>query len=228
MKIVGLQKNSFVDYPKNIAAVLFLAGCNFRCWYCHNADVCADKTGISYNQDEILSFMQKRQKMLDGVVITGGEPLKNDDLAPLLKQIKALGYKVKLDTNGMYPHRLAALVNQGLIDYIAMDIKATESKYAQTAGVAVDFKTLQKSIKYIMACGVAYEFRTTVVPQLTMDDLKEMAGYINGAKTYALQQYRKPQKLNGNMLPLPLKPSFFSAAKDALAPLVQNVILRGL
>ena len=228
MKIVGLQKNSFVDYPKNIAAVLFLAGCNFDCWYCHNAAVCQGNTGIEYSIDDILAFIDTRKKILDGVVITGGEPLVTPDISPLVKAIKDKGLLVKLDTNGAYPERLQALLDEDLIDFIAMDIKATTEKYPDIIRVPFDEAAFFRSIDIIMHSGLDYEFRTTVVPQLTLEDMLEMAGYIKGAKSYALQQYRKPENPPSNMFPLPLKPSFFHTAKEHISPLVENVILRGL
>ncbi len=228
MKIVGLQKNSFVDYPKNIAAVLFLAGCNFDCWYCHNAAVCQGNTGMEYSLEDIMRFLGQRRKILDGVVITGGEPLMNPDISPLVKAIRDNGLLVKLDTNGAYPKRLNALLERGLIDFVAMDIKATTKKYPDVIRAPFDETAFFESIRLVMQSGVDYEFRTTVVPQLSLDDMGEMAGYIQGGKTYTLQQYRKPENPPSNMLPLPLKPSFFHAAKERISPLVENVILRGL
>ncbi len=228
MKIVGLQKNSFVDYPKNIAAVLFLAGCNFDCWYCHNAAVCQGDTGMEYSLPDILRFLDERRRILDGVVITGGEPLLNADISPLAKAIKEKGLLVKLDTNGAYPERLQALLEDRLIDFIAMDIKATTEKYPDVIRAPFDEAAFFESIRLIMESGVDYEFRTTVVPQLSLDDIAEMAGYIQGAKSYALQQYRKPENPPSNISPLPLKPSFFHAAKERIEPLVEKVILRGL
>ena len=228
MKIVGLQKNSFVDYPKKIAAVLFMAGCNFNCWYCHNMPVCNDATGIAYEPEDILSFLSARTKMLDAVVITGGEPLVSGDLLPFIRDIRALGYAIKLDTNGTFPDRLSELISAGVLDYIAMDIKATFDKYPETVKTTIVPEKLKKSIQLIMNSGIDYEFRTTVIPQLTKEDLIEMVSYIKGARLYALQQYRKPTVLNSNMLPLPLKPSFFSDIKTELEGEVQSLILRGL
>jgi len=228
MKIVGLQKNSFVDYPKKIAAVLFLAGCNFDCWYCHNQDVCNNTTGISYSEKEILTFLEKRKKLLDAVVITGGEPLVSGDLLPFIKKVRALGYAVKLDTNGTFPKPLKKLIDAGVIDYIAMDIKATYKQYAEIVQRDVDIAAIKKSISLIMNSGIDYEFRTTVVPQLTKEDILEMVSYIQGARLYALQQYRKPKVLNSNVLPLPLKPSFFYELKDAIGDQVESLALRGV
>ncbi|MEX1308299.1 MAG: anaerobic ribonucleoside-triphosphate reductase activating protein [Eubacteriales bacterium] len=228
MKIVGLQKNSFVDYPKNIAAVLFLAGCNFDCWYCHNTAVCQGNTGVEYSIDDILAFLDQRKKILDGVVITGGEPLVTPDISPLVKAIKSKDLLVKLDTNGAYPERLQALIDQGLIDFIAMDIKATVEKYPEVIRGPFDEAAFFKSIQIIMQSGIDYEFRTTVVPQLTLEDMETMAGYIKGAKSYALQQYRAPENPPSNILPLPLKPSFFHTAKERISPMVEKIILRGL
>ena len=228
MKIVGLQKNSFVDYPKNIAAVLFLAGCNFDCWYCHNAPVCQGATGIEYSIDDILAFLDQRRKILDGVVITGGEPLLSSDISPLIKAIKDKGLLVKLDTNGAYPDRLQALLDENLLDFIAMDIKATADKYPEVIRAPFDETAFFQSIDIIMNSGIDYEFRTTVVPQLTVEDMATMAGYIKGARSYALQQYRAPENPPSNILPLPLKPSFFHAAKERITPLVEKIVLRGL
>ena len=228
MKIVGLQKNSFVDYPKKIAAVLFLAGCNFDCWYCHNQDVCTNSTGILYSEKDILDFLSKRKKLLDAVVITGGEPLVSGDLLPFIKKVRALGYAVKLDTNGTFPGRLKELIDAGVLDYIAMDIKAPFDKYPSVIQADVDTEAMKTSIKLIMESGIDYEFRTTVIPQLDKDDIAEMVSYIKGARLYALQQYRKPKVLNSNLLPLPLKPSAFHELKDMFEKDVQKLVLRGL
>jgi len=187
-----------------------------------------DKTGVEYFPDDILAFLKQRKKLLDGVVISGGEPLLNEGLLQFLKRIKSLDYLIKIDTNGTSPHNLKELVYSGVVDYIAMDIKATYEKYEQITMTDVDLEAIEQSIEFIMGSGVDYEFRTTIIPQLSKNDLVEMAKYIKGARLYALQQYRKPKYLNGNIQPLPYKKKFFEETKEEISKIVENVILRGL
>ncbi|MGN1117523.1 MAG: anaerobic ribonucleoside-triphosphate reductase activating protein, partial [Acutalibacteraceae bacterium] len=165
MKIYGLQKMTLLDFPGKVACTLFTGGCNFRCPFCHNARLVTelDKDEV-YSEEEIFEYLRKRVGILDGVCITGGEPLMNADIADFITKVRELGYAVKLDTNGSYPETLKNLIDRGLVDYIAMDIKNTPEKYAQTIGVKkFDFTPIKKSIEIIMQSGVPYEFRTTVV-----------------------------------------------------------------
>ena len=193
MVIKGLQKTTLLDFPGKLACTIFTAGCNFRCPFCHNSSLVVRPGEV----DEIpapsfLSYISKRKGLLDGVAITGGEPLLNPDINELIRKIRAEGLLIKLDTNGAYPDRLEALIDEGLVDYVAMDIKNTKSKYALTAGLdeSFDISLIERSIDIIMKKAPDYEFRTTVVRELhTVEDLVEISGWITDAKNYFLQKY---------------------------------------
>jgi pyruvate formate lyase activating enzyme len=193
MNIKGLQKTTLLDFPEKLACTVFTGGCNFRCPFCHNASLvlrAGEVDGIS--EDEFFSYISKRKGMLDGVCITGGEPLLNPDIDELMRKIRAEGLLIKLDTNGAYPDRLEALLDEGLVDYVAMDIKNTKEKYALTAGLdeSFDISTIERSIDVIMKKAPDYEFRTTVVRELhTPEDLVAISEWITDAKNYFLQKY---------------------------------------
>ena len=166
MRIQGLQKLTLLDYPGRTACTVFLSGCNFRCPFCHNAPLLQGDTGDAMDEDALLMFLKKRQGVLDGVAVTGGEPLLRQ-LPSLLEKIKALGYAVKLDTNGAFPERLEAIVQAGLADYVAMDVKNSPERYAQTIGVCEpELMPVFKSVSFLLRGTVAYEFRTTAVAEL--------------------------------------------------------------
>ena len=180
MKITGLQKMTLLDFPGRIACTVFLQGCNFRCPFCHNSDLLDGEGAQQISVEELLAFLKKRKGMLDGVCITGGEPTVQRDLPELLAQIKALGYPVKLDTNGSNPAMLKALVGEGLVDYVAMDIKNAPGEYARTAGVpGMALSKIEESMAFLMEGSLDYEFRTTVVRELhTEENFREMADWI--------------------------------------------------
>ena len=192
MKIKGIQKTTLLDYPGKVACTIFTESCNFRCPFCHNASlVIKSNEEPCISEEEIFSFLKKRTGILDGVCITGGEPLLQHDIIPFLQAIRAMGYSIKLDTNGAFPEKLKQIVEMKLIDFIAMNIKNTREKYALTAGTAQTPEKVFESIKFIMECGIAYEFRTTVVRELhTKDDILEIAKNISGAEKYALQCFK--------------------------------------
>lgn len=190
MLIQGLQKLTLLDFPGRVACTVFLGGCDFRCPFCHNSSLITG--GESVMDDEaLLSFLKKRQGLLDGVAFTGGEPLLRRDLAPLLEKIRALGFAVKMDTNGNHPDQLKALVEAGLIDYVAMDIKNSPEKYAATIGLAAfDTAAVEESLAFLKTGAVDYELRTTAVAQFHSDeDFHAIAKWIAGAKRYFLQCY---------------------------------------
>ena len=191
MKIGGFQKFSLIDYPGKISAIIFTQGCNFRCPYCHNPELVDPKLFTSaLDEDLILSFLRKRVGKLDGVVITGGEPLLQHDLIEFIKKVKEMGYLVKLDTNGSYPEKLERLLAKNLIDYIAMDVKAPLEKYHDVVRTDVCTEKIMESITMILNGNIDYEFRTTVVKDLlTEDDLICIAKLIRGAKRYVLQKF---------------------------------------
>ena len=191
MLIHGLQKMTLLDYPENVACTVFFGGCDLRCPYCHNFELVDGTAEPIMDDEEFFSFLKKRVGLLDGVAITGGEPLLRKDLPEFIRRIKELGFKVKLDTNGNHPDELKALLDEGLVDYVAMDIKNSFTKYAVTIGLP-DFDTsnIEKSIEIIMRSGVSYEFRTTVVKELHDDSSFEAIGkMISGATHYYLQAF---------------------------------------
>ena len=198
MKIAGIQKLSMVDYPGKMACTVFFAGCNFRCPYCHNSSLVLPEPDQSYmDEDEVLGFLKKRQGLLDGVCITGGEPLlQGENLIPFIKRIREFGYAVKLDTNGTFPELLKKLCNQGLIDYVAMDIKNSRENYEKAIGKNVlqqesILDKVQESARYLMEGTVDYEFRTTLVKGIhTSQDIADIVDWIGGAKIWYLQNFK--------------------------------------
>ncbi|MCQ2742024.1 MAG: anaerobic ribonucleoside-triphosphate reductase activating protein [Bacilli bacterium] len=192
MDFVGLEKLSLVDYDQHLSAVLFMAGCPFRCPFCHNSDlVIHPENAKAIPWEEIYAFLKKRVGVLDGVVITGGEPTLMPDLLEKMKAIKDLGYQIKLDTNGSHPNIVKEAVSLGLVDYIAMDIKNSKEKYPLTAGVPnLDIKPIEESVEFIMNSGIDYEFRTTIIDEHhDLASIKDIANWIKGAKKYFLQRY---------------------------------------
>lgn len=195
MKISGLMKLTLLDFPGHVACTVFLAGCNFRCPFCHNGSLVRGGD-IEISREELLSFLKKRQGVLDGVCITGGEPLMNKDVAELIKEIKSLGYLVKLDTNGSYPEKLAELLSAELVDYVAMDVKSSKKRYAKACGTDVDTEKIQKSIEILKSSGIEHEFRTTVVKGIhTADDIAECAALIGADENYFLQSYTESEDI---------------------------------
>lgn len=192
MKISGLQKLTLLDFPGHVACTVFLAGCDMRCPFCHNAPLVTEigSDDGEMTEDEFFSFLKKRVGILDGVAITGGEPLLRPDLEDLIVKIRSLGYAVKLDTNGLHPKPLSRLIEKRLVDYVAMDIKNSPEKYSMTAGTAVDINTVLRSVDIIISSGIDHEFRTTVVKELHSEsDFAKIGEMIRGAKHYYLQQF---------------------------------------
>lgn len=188
MRIGGLQKLTLLDFPGHVACTVFLQGCNFRCPFCHNASLVLGTDAVSEN--EVLSFLKKRQGLLDGVAITGGEPLLSAEIDALLEKIQALGYRVKLDTNGSFPERLRGLIERKLVDYVAMDIKNTREKYDLTAGTSGVLPAVEESVALLKEGLIPYEFRTTVVDELHEPaDFAEIGQWLKGAQAYFLQAF---------------------------------------
>lgn len=230
MIFAGMQNLTLLDYPGRLACILFTHGCNFRCPFCHNAPLVARKQEQTLTQDDVFAFLRKRQGTLDGVVITGGEPLMHPQLADFLRQVKSLGFLVKLDTNGSFPDRLQALAEANLIDKVAMDIKNSPDLYAKTVGLdRLDFAAVDASREFLMRGSVEYEFRTTVVKGLhTAQSLEDAAKWIAGADAYFLQQF----VASGDLLDGQGLESYDAAEMQAflenIKKYVPNAALRGL
>jgi len=193
MLISGLQKMTLLDFPGNVACTVFTGGCNFRCPFCHNSSlVLPERLGEEYSIEKILRFLEGRKGLLDGVAITGGEPLLHADIGDFLRKVRAMGYRIKLDTNGSFPDRLKELVEEGLTDYVAMDIKNSPELYPRTAGLKnMDMAAVERSKDFLLEGHVPFEFRTTVVKGLhTEESLIAAARWIEGTKAYYLQQYK--------------------------------------
>ena len=196
MRICGLNKTTLLDYPGCVAATLFVGGCNFRCPFCHNGDLVLHSGDISgYEEEEVLSFLKKRKNVLEGVCVTGGEPTLYEELPSFIAKIKTLGYKVKLDTNGSNTKMLQKLMNEKLVDYVAMDIKAPVAGYDKVCGVNVDIEKIKQSVDLLKSGETMYEFRTTIVKELhTEADILEIGKWLSGAENYYLQSYQETDK----------------------------------
>ena len=192
MQIKGWVRTSLIDYPGKIATVLFTGGCNFRCPYCQNSELVLHPESLpQVDPAEIFQFLTRRRGVIDGVVITGGEPTLQKGFEDFLRKVKGLGLATKLDTNGYRPQMLRELLEKGALDYVAMDIKTSPAKYPLAAGVPVDVQRIEESVGLILSSGIDHEFRTTVVPGIVAPgDVEEMAELIAGAGKYILQQFR--------------------------------------
>jgi pyruvate formate lyase activating enzyme len=192
MQIRGWVRTSLIDYPGKIATVLFTSGCNFRCPYCQNSELVLHPESLpEIDPVEIFQLLTRRRGLIDGVVITGGEPTLQKGLEHFLRKAKELDLATKLDTNGYRPQVLRELLERGLLDCVALDIKTSLAKYPLAVGVPVDVRRIEESVKLILSSGIDYEFRTTVVPGIVVpEDVEEIAKLITGAGKYILQQFR--------------------------------------
>ena len=229
MEIQGLQKMTLLDYPGKVACTVFLGGCDLRCPFCHNGELVEGEAPAALDDGELTAFLKKRQGLLDGVCVTGGEPLLRPELEGLLGRIKELGFPVKLDTNGSHPDRLRRLTEAGLLDYVAMDIKAGHGNYAAAAGLpGIDMGKIEESVSFLLSGSVACEFRTTVVKELHSEsDFYDIGRWIQGCRTYYLQSYKDSEQV--------LVPGFSACSReellhfmDIVRPFVENVELRGV
>jgi len=230
MIIKGFQKLTLLDYPEKTACTIFTGGCNFRCPFCHNASlVISPNEAEDITEDEIFSLLSKRQGILDGVCITGGEPLLQSDIAEFMRKIKDMGFLIKLDTNGTFPEKLEQLIDNGLCDYVAMDIKNSPEKYAKTAGLDLcNVSDIEKSIHIIMTKAPDYEFRTTVVKDYhDGNDFTKIGEMIRGAKKYYLQSFVDSGNLIKNGLSGYDK-SKLETFKSLVKPYVERVEIRGV
>ena len=212
MDFAGMQSLTLLDFPGKVACILFVRGCNLRCPFCHNAALVRPGAESPLSDADILSFLTKRQGLLDGVVISGGEPLMYPELVPFLQKVRALGYSIKVDTNGTNPTLLKQLVSESLADYVAMDIKNSPNLYSATCGLPkAPISAIEESREFLMTDGVDYEFRTTVVKGLhTKESISELSCWIAGAKRYFLQGFKD----SGDLLS-PENLSAFSAEEMA-------------
>ncbi len=226
MKIGGMRKLSALDYPGKLCVTIFTKGCNFRCPFCHNAPLVLGEAEI-ITEDEIFTFLKKRQGLIDAVCLTGGEPLLYD-VSDFFKKVKSLGFLTKLDTNGTSPEKLSHLVNEGLVDYVAMDIKNSPSRYCVAAGENVDFEKIKKSVSFLLQGKTDFEFRTTVVKGLhDAKSMKEIGEWIKGDEKYYLQMFVPSE----NTLTKGLEPysaDELEALRQEVLPFVPNTFLRGV
>lgn len=230
MKIVGFQKTTLLDYPHKIAATVFTGGCNMRCPFCHNPELIHTNQKSILSEEEFFEFIARRKKFLDAICISGGEPTQQPDLEEFIVRIKSMGYLVKLDTNGSAPSRLRSMIDEKLIDYVAMDIKNSPQKYSMTMGVKSSklLEEIQKSVKILLESSIPYEFRTTVVKEFhESQDFYEIGKWIEGARAYYLQNFED----NGKVLHPGLHPvsqEDLIAFKDIALQYVNTVEIRGI
>jgi len=230
MLILGLQKTTLLDYPGKIATTIFTGGCNFKCPYCHNRDlVMPPADALQVSEDEIFEHLLAKKKILDGVCITGGEPTLHKDLPEFIKKVKELGLLVKLDTNGTNPDMVSYLIDNSLVDYVAMDIKNSKEKYNEIASMPnFDIRPIDETVSILKQGKIDYEFRTTIASEThTIEDMRAIGEWLSTARLYYLQCYKEsPQVIN---------PIFSPQSKETLLefvevlkPFIQNIYLRGV
>ena len=223
MKFAGMIKNSFVDFPNNISTVVFTFGCNFNCWYCHNRQIIEGERTEPISEEDVFSFLEKRKGMVDGVVISGGEPTLCCDLENFIVQVRNLGFKIKLDTNGTNPKILKNLLDKNLLDFVAMDIKTSLEKYSSLVGKPVEIEKIKESINLLMNSKIDHEFRTTFAPDVLLEDVEKISKLIEGAKAYAIQKYNPPSK---SVITIPHCKTDFDKALEIAKKFVNNSFLR--
>lgn len=229
MRIDGLQTLTLLDYPGKVACTVFTSGCNMRCPFCHNASLVCGEVPPFMEKEEFFAFLKKRTGVLDGVCVTGGEPLLQEGLIPFLLEVKEKGFTTKLDTNGLLHDRLRAVVEAGAVDYVAMDIKNCKARYAETAGVpGLDLAPIEKSVQFLMEGKVDYEFRTTVVKELhNKADFDEIEQWLKGAKRYFLQSFKDSGDILSPGLS-PMEKADLLEIRDRLRAEIPVVELRGV
>lgn len=229
MRIDGLQTLTLLDYPGKVACTVFTSGCNMRCPFCHNASLVCGEVPPFMEKEEFFAFLKKRTGVLDGVCVTGGEPLLQEGLIPFFLEVKEKGFTTKLDTNGLLHDRLRAVVEAGAVDYVAMDIKNCKARYAETAGVpGLDLAPIEKSVQFLMEGKVDYEFRTTVVKELhNKADFDEIGRWLKGAKRYFLQSFKDSGDILSPGLS-PMEKADLLEIRDRLRADIPVVELRGV
>ena len=229
MKVCGLQKTTLLDFPGHVAATVFLGGCNFRCPFCHNSGLLGPEAESVFTENEVLDFLKKRRGILEGVCITGGEPTLEAELELFIRKVRELGYLVKLDTNGYRPGVLKELVFKGLLDYVAMDIKAGRENYPAAAGVrGMDITLIEESVDFLLSGKVPYEFRTTAVKGIHgLEDFQDIGKWLKGSSHYYLQNY-----VDSDQVLCPGYEAFSPEELDRflkiLKPFLSNAKLRGV
>ncbi len=229
VNIGGIEPFSISDFPGRLSAVIFTQGCNFRCPYCQNPELLDLNKPTSITHEELFKFLEDRVGQLDGIVITGGEPTNQSDIIEFIRSIKEMGFKIKIDTNGSRPQVLGQLIKEGIIDYLAMDIKAPLEKYKLLTGKSVDTASVKLSIELILSSGKEYEFRTTVVKDLLeKPDLEKICDMINGADRYTVQNYRTPDKVGFSNTELkPFKEDQLAEIEELLKDRFQKLSILG-
>lgn len=229
MRIDGLQTLTLLDYPGKVACTVFTSGCNMRCPFCHNASLVCGEVPPFMEKEEFFAFLKKRTGVLDGVCVTGGEPLLQEGLIPFLLEVKEKGFTTKLDTNGLLHDRLRAVVEAGAVDYVAMDIKNCKARYVETVGVpGLDLAPIEKSVQFLMEGSVDYEFRTTVVKELhNKADFDEIGRWLKGAKRYFLQSFKDSGDILSPGLS-PMEKADLLEIRDRLRAEIPVVELRGV
>ena len=230
MRLGGLQKMTLLDFPGRVACTVFTVGCNFRCPFCHNSSLVVSPEVPELSQDDFFAFLRKRQGLLDGVAVTGGEPLLHGDMPELLEKIRALGYAVKLDTNGAFPDRLKQILDAGLVDYVAMDVKNSREKYELTAGVSGILPRVEESVELLRAGETPFEFRTTLVDELHEPaDFTAIGQWIRGVERYFIQGFvDSGDILAGSEAFHAASHEKAKACLEAVKPFVPNAQLRGV
>ncbi len=230
MKIGGFQYTSLLDYPDCISAIIWTVGCNFRCPFCYNKTLVEGNAAL-ISEEEIFSFLHKRKGVIEALVISGGEPLLQKDIVPFIRKVKQLGYLVKIDTNGSFPKILEQLLDENLVDYVAMDVKAPKNKYAQLAGVKTNISTIRRSVDIIMQKAKDYEFKTTFAPDLLKkEDIISIAKWLKGAKKFYLQQFKGdvPVLSSNYMSANPYSKEYLMETLEAIQPYFTACGVRGV
>lgn len=230
MKIGGFQKLSMVDYPGHVACTIFLSGCNLNCKFCHNPSLVKNQNSENEIEvHEIMDYLNKRKGLIDGVCVSGGEPTIQEGLPDLIRPIKEMGYKVKLDTNGTNPRMVEKLLSEGLVDYVAVDIKATEDKYQEVVDCYVNTDDIKKTIRLLMGSSIDYEFRTTMLPELDGNDIEEIVSYVSGCDKYVIQQFRNQVTLHRDYSAKePHDEDYINEITENIRPMVKVCEARGI
>ena len=229
MNIQGLQKMTLLDFPGEVACTVFLGGCNFRCPFCHNFGLVTGQVSSTVSEDEFFKFLAQRRGLLDGVAVTGGEPCLQPDLPDFLKKIKQFEMDVKLDTNGSRPDMLEQLVEQRLIDYVAMDIKSSQDGYVRAVGLEeLDLVPIEASVAMVMSSGIPYEFRTTVVDGIhTEKDFEDIGKWLTGSEKYVLQPFVMSDAVPDDTLSAPSIEKL-ERYRSIVMPFIEHVEIRGI